>query len=81
MMVEFGFVLPEGVDWLPGLDDMLEGLAPHFTSLWMTDHFFWDDLPTYEAATVLPYLAAKYPSYEIGSIVFGQNYRNPALLA
>jgi len=80
-MVEFGFVLPEGVDWLPELDDMLAGLAPHFTSLWMTDHFFWGDLPTYEAATVLPYLATKYPSYDIGSAVFGQNYRNPALLA
>jgi alkanesulfonate monooxygenase SsuD/methylene tetrahydromethanopterin reductase-like flavin-dependent oxidoreductase (luciferase family) len=47
----------------------------------MTDHFFWDDDPTHEAWTVLAFAAARYPAYEVGPMVLGQSYRNPALLA
>ena len=47
----------------------------------MTDHFFWDDDPTYEAWTTMAFLAAHLPNYQIGPIVLGQGYRNPALTA
>ncbi len=67
--------------WLAELDSYLPALAGHVRSLWMSDHLFWEDAPTYEAWTVMAYLAARYPQFEIGSSVLGQSYRNPALLA
>jgi alkanesulfonate monooxygenase SsuD/methylene tetrahydromethanopterin reductase-like flavin-dependent oxidoreductase (luciferase family) len=87
MPVEFGFSLPAGppkgqIDkFLDDLDAVLPQLEGRFRSLWMTDHFFWDDLPTHEAWTVLAFIAARWPQFEVGPIVLGQSYRNPALLA
>lgn len=84
---DFGFVLPVGprqgepTSWRDDLDRLLPALAGPFRSLWMTDHFFWDDEPTYEAWTVLAYAAARWPAFELGPMVLGQSYRNPALLA
>jgi alkanesulfonate monooxygenase SsuD/methylene tetrahydromethanopterin reductase-like flavin-dependent oxidoreductase (luciferase family) len=85
--VEFGIGLTAGPPkgqierWLDDLDEQLPALAGHFTSLWMTDHFFWEDEPTYEAWTVLAFAAARWPQFEVGPMVLGQSYRNPALLA
>lgn len=87
MTVEFGLALVYGPPagqldrFLGDLDIALPQLERSFRSLWMTDHFFWHEDPTYEAWTVLAYLAARYPTWEIGPMVLGQNYRNPALLA
>lgn len=87
MTVDFGLVLPAGprknaIDaWRDELDAHLPDLESRFKSLWMTDHFFWDDQPTFEAWTVIAYAAARWPSFDIGPIVLGQSYRNPALLA
>ena len=87
MTVRFGLGLlagpPKGqIDkWMDDLDLSLPKLAGHFESLWMTDHFFWDDDPTYEAWTVMAYMAARWPQFKIGPMVLGQSYRNPALLA
>ena len=67
--------------WLDDLDAVLPGLEEYFQSLWMTDHFFWDDDPTYEAWTVLAFAAARWPQFDIGPMVLGQSYRNPAMLA
>lgn len=88
MSVDFGFVLVERHSptpvlnqWMEDLEITLPALTGHFKSLWMTDHFFWSDLYTYEAWTVLSYLAARWQQFDVGPMVFGQNYRNPALLA
>lgn len=87
MTVEFGLVMPAGpqkqriAEWMTTLDTVIPQFAGHFNGLWMTDHFFWDDEPTYEAWTVLAYMAARYPTWHFGPIVLGQSYRNPALLA
>jgi alkanesulfonate monooxygenase SsuD/methylene tetrahydromethanopterin reductase-like flavin-dependent oxidoreductase (luciferase family) len=87
MTVDFGLVLPAGprknaIDaWRDELDAHLPELESQFKSLWMTDHFFWDDQPTFEAWTVIAYAAARWPNFDIGPIVLGQSYRNPALLA
>ncbi|MCY4010126.1 MAG: LLM class flavin-dependent oxidoreductase [Anaerolineaceae bacterium] len=87
MNVDFGLGLlhgplrPPNSGWLADLDAALPALRPRFRSLWMTDHFFWDGAPTFEAWTTLSFLAGRFPEYEVGPMVLGQNYRNPALLA
>lgn len=87
MSTDFGFVLPAGPRkgqiqaWLDDLDAYLPALAASFQSLWMTDHFFWHDDPTYEAFTVMAFAAARWPQFKIGPMVLGQSYRNPALTA
>ncbi len=87
MTIDFGLSLPAGPPkgqldrFTADLDAVLPQLQGHFRSLWMTDHFFWEDDPTYEAWTVICYLAARYPQFEIGPVVLGQSYRNPALTA
>ena len=87
MTIGFGLVLPTGPrinqinQWLDDLDTSLSTLEGQFKSLWMTDHFFWDDDPTFEAWTVLAFVAARWPQFDLGPMVLGQSYRNPALLA
>ncbi len=87
MTVKFGLGLLAGPPkgkisrWMDDLDASIPKLAGAFESLWMTDHFFWEDNPTYEAWTVMAYMAARWPQYKIGPMVLGQSYRNPALLA
>jgi alkanesulfonate monooxygenase SsuD/methylene tetrahydromethanopterin reductase-like flavin-dependent oxidoreductase (luciferase family) len=94
MTVEFGLSLPAGPPkgqvgrFRADLDASLPHLKGHFRSLWMTDHFIWGekftsygDAPVYEAWTVMAYAAARWPDFEIGPMVLGQSYRNPALLA
>ena len=86
-MVDFGLGLlhgpPKGQlnSWLANLDATIPQLKGHFRSLWMTDHFMWEGAPTFEAWTVMSFLAARYPDFEVGPMVLGQSYRNPALLA
>lgn len=87
MAVDFGLGLQFGPakgkpnQWMEELEASVPKLAGHFRSLWMTDHFFWEDGGTHEAWTVLAYLAAKWPDWEVGPMVLGQSYRNPAMLA
>jgi alkanesulfonate monooxygenase SsuD/methylene tetrahydromethanopterin reductase-like flavin-dependent oxidoreductase (luciferase family) len=87
MPVDFGLALVEKhpkshlTKWMDDLDAVLPILEGHFRSLWMTDHLFWGEQYAYEAWTVLSFLAAKWPRFDVGPMVLGQNYRNPALLA
>lgn len=87
MSVEFGLALVEShpkstyTQWMDNLDIVLPQLAGQFKSLWMTDHLFWNEDYAYEVWTVLTWLAARWPQYDIGPMVLGQNYRNPGLLA
>ena len=80
MTVEFGLSLPAGPPknqpnrFLEDLEATLPTLEKYFKSLWMTDHFFWDDNPTFEAWTVIAYLAARWPQFDIGPMVLGQSY-------
>jgi alkanesulfonate monooxygenase SsuD/methylene tetrahydromethanopterin reductase-like flavin-dependent oxidoreductase (luciferase family) len=86
MTLQFGLVLPPGppkgaIDrYLTDLDRQMPRIESLFSGLWMTDHLFWDQEPTYEAWTILSFIAAKY-QFEFGPIVLSQSYRNPALLA
>ncbi len=86
-MVDFGLALMHGppagntAQFIADLDATLPLLGGAFRSIWMTDHFQWDGQPTFEAWTVMSYIAARYPDFEVGPMVLGQSYRNPALLA
>ena len=87
MTIDFGLGLTAGPwkgaieAWHRDLDEILPPLEGHFRSLWMCDHFFWEDDPTYEAMTAIIYLAGRFPKWEVGPMVLGQSYRNPAMLA
>ena len=86
-MVDFGLGLMHGPPagqldkFIADLDATLPLLQGKFRSLWMTDHFMWEGQPTFEAWTTLAFIAARYPEFEVGPMVLGQSYRNPALLA
>lgn len=87
MTIDFGLALVESHPksdlnyWMNNLEQLLPHFEGSFKSLWMTDHLFWGEDFAYEVWTVLSYLAAKFPAYDIGPMVMGQNYRNPGLVA
>lgn len=87
MPVDFGLALVESHPksdlnyWMNNLEQLLPHLEGKFKSLWMTDHLFWKEDFAYEAWTVLSFLAAKFPAFDVGPMVLGQNYRNPGLVA
>jgi len=71
-------------------DEILKTLTQFegiYDSIWVADHFVpWYEpqdpmTDTLECWTSLAFLAGKFSSYDFGSIVMSQSYRNPALLA
>ncbi|MEY2581723.1 MAG: hypothetical protein QOE09_1572 [Ilumatobacteraceae bacterium] len=89
MSVTFGLcALPEdaydissGAAMLDGYSRSVDLLGPEFTTLWASDHLQFGDAPVLECWTRLCVLAARFERFHVGSLVLGQGYRNPALLA
>ena len=87
LSISFGLGMPsrpsaaQMQQWMSTLDTSIPQLARDFESLWISDHFFWGDTPTMEAWTTLSFMAARWPDLKVGTMVLGQSYRNPALLA
>ena len=63
--------------------------AARFDSLWVWDHFFWDETPVgpgvtdremLEAYTLLSFLAGVTENIELGTMVASATYRHPAVL-
>ncbi|HEY46170.1 MAG: hypothetical protein AMJ88_15165 [Anaerolineae bacterium SM23_ 63] len=85
---QFGWVIQPSARDAAGaktlMDDnfrFIERIRGDFSSIWVEDHFQWDDRPVMECWTALSMLAAKYTDLTIGALVLGQSYRNPALTA
>jgi len=87
MPVDFGLALVESHPksdlnyWMNNIEHLAPLIEGKIKSLWMTDHLFWNEDFAYEVWTVLSYLAAKFPAFDVGPMVLGQNYRNPGLVA
>jgi alkanesulfonate monooxygenase SsuD/methylene tetrahydromethanopterin reductase-like flavin-dependent oxidoreductase (luciferase family) len=89
MNVDFGWEIPTGQRRMPGRPELyvphlrriLDYLSGHFHSAWLPDHFVYEQTDVPEAMSTLNYLAGLYPALYFGTVVLGQNYRNPALLA
>jgi alkanesulfonate monooxygenase SsuD/methylene tetrahydromethanopterin reductase-like flavin-dependent oxidoreductase (luciferase family) len=89
MKIDFGWEVPTGrrrppragVSYEAHLRRILDRLSGRFHSAWIPDHFIDGQTNVPEALVSLSYLAGLYPALHFGSIVLGQNYRNPALLA
>jgi alkanesulfonate monooxygenase SsuD/methylene tetrahydromethanopterin reductase-like flavin-dependent oxidoreductase (luciferase family) len=64
-----------------GVRRALNTISGHWDSAWTTDHFQWGDDDCLEALTELAFYAALTPQLKWGTMVLGQGYRNPALLA
>jgi alkanesulfonate monooxygenase SsuD/methylene tetrahydromethanopterin reductase-like flavin-dependent oxidoreductase (luciferase family) len=75
------FNFESGTAYLDGYARCIDVMGPEFTTLWVSDHFQWDDFPVLEAWTRMCVLAARFDRFKVGSLVLGQGYRNPALLA
>lgn len=55
--------------------------AQHFASFWVSDHLMTHSGYRMECWTQLTWLAARYPSQQLGTVVMANSYRHPPLLA
>jgi F420-dependent oxidoreductase-like protein len=93
-MARFGLQMPNFTLGVPD-DELFDRVVEFattaedagFSSLWVMDHFYQlpplggGDQPMLEAYTLLGALAAKTTKAQLGTLVTGVTYRNPAMLA
>ena len=88
--VEFGYNPPAGErgierivprTFVQDLQGVCDYASQHFSSFWVPDHFMRGDGFRMECWTQLTWLAARYPRQQLGTIVIGNSYRHPPLLA
>lgn len=59
----------------------LELIRDRFQTAWVEDHFQYETAEQLEGWTYMAYLMPSFPELQFGTLVLGQSYRNPALLA
>ena len=84
--MRFSFWLPNSLTWDETLAAGRSAAALGYETLWYADHFMPNasepaDGPIHEAFVVLGALAAAVPDVRLGTMVVGNTYRNPAVLA
>ena len=86
--IDFGLMLqpfpkdfpgPELFDYNRRLIRML--LPSGFSTLWVEDHLQLGETATHECLTTLSFFAGEFSHFRVGTLVLGQSYRNPALVA
>jgi alkanesulfonate monooxygenase SsuD/methylene tetrahydromethanopterin reductase-like flavin-dependent oxidoreductase (luciferase family) len=60
---------------------ILAACREHDLAAWVVDHFQFDDIPVLECLALLAHSAGRAPGVRFGTLVLGQGYRNPALVA
>lgn len=80
------FWIPNSISWDETLAAGRSAAAMGYSGLWYADHFMPmaakpADGPVHEAFTMMAALAATVPDVRIGSMVTGNTYRNPAVMA
>jgi alkanesulfonate monooxygenase SsuD/methylene tetrahydromethanopterin reductase-like flavin-dependent oxidoreductase (luciferase family) len=60
---------------------LLQAAVEHDLACWVIDHFQFDTQPIFECFAFLAYQAGQHPQLRWGTLVLGQGYRNPALVA
>jgi alkanesulfonate monooxygenase SsuD/methylene tetrahydromethanopterin reductase-like flavin-dependent oxidoreductase (luciferase family) len=74
------FLPPYGMNLFDYFQKSIREIEKHFSTLWICDHFQFQQLPWYEGWTALTYLAGRYPEFNYGNLVLCAGYRNPAML-
>jgi alkanesulfonate monooxygenase SsuD/methylene tetrahydromethanopterin reductase-like flavin-dependent oxidoreductase (luciferase family) len=69
-----------GDEWSAEMHQLLGGLPPQFSTIWLPDHLQFQGRPWFDSWTRLTWLAATFPRFRVGTMVIGQGYRNPGLL-
>ena len=90
MKVEFGYSPPVGDreferinpgTFVSDLNAALRVASTGFTSVWISDHLMFENKLRLECWTLLTWMAAQHPEFQLGTIVLSNSFRNPALMA
>jgi alkanesulfonate monooxygenase SsuD/methylene tetrahydromethanopterin reductase-like flavin-dependent oxidoreductase (luciferase family) len=88
MAVDIGFLIMPTPRATNPLDDMvranrvlLQAVQDNDLTAWFVDHFQFGKQPYLECWTQMAWSAGRYPGIKTGTLVLGQGYRNPALVA
>ena len=88
--LEFGYHPPAGDrdletirprEFVADLHRVLDIAARGFTSFWVSDHLMFGAKYRLECWSQLLWIAARYPSVDVGTIVLANSFRHPALVA
>lgn len=88
MTLDFGFLImptPRPGNTIPEMmatnELLLSSAAERGLTAWFVDHFQFGDRPYLECFAQLAHSAGRFPGMRVGTLVLGQGYRNPALVA